>query len=215
MKTKVSSWVWVIGMTCIQFAFAGSDIPQLGVTPNASGIPIISIAETHLEQRSFSPGASLNLASLPSCDANEIGEPATAQEIQRLVTQYAARLECVDRLHLALDAIFEKEPRDERWAEPLERLIADAAAKQGATVSGGCHSSLCRYDVQLSSAMESSRVADSLDRRVIDAATGTPFEVASVHNGSQYKYRTYFYTTVAPAVFIGPLKRKIKTDKQI
>jgi hypothetical protein len=213
MKVTFSSWV--IGMACIQFAFASNDNSQLDVSQNAPGVALVSITEKHFEQRSFSAGASLKLASLPSCDANAIGEPATAQEIQCFVTQFASRLECVSRLHLALDTIFEEEPRAERWAEPLERLIADTAAKQGARVSGGCHSSLCRYDVELSSATESSRVADSLDRRVIDAAAGTPFEVESVHNGSRYKYRTYFYTTVAPAVFIAPLKREMKTDKQI
>jgi len=63
--------------------------------------------------------------------------------------------------------------------------------------------------------MKSSKIADSLDRRVIDAAAGTPFEVASVHNGSPSKYRTYFYTTAAPAAFIGPLKKEMKADKQI
>jgi hypothetical protein len=196
---------WVTGVVCVPLAFA-NDNRQIDEPHKSRGVELVSTIHDH------PAGSNSRLASLSSCDVNAANDPATAQEIQTFVTKYASRPICVSRLHLALEAIFEEEPRAERWAEPLERIVADAAASKGVRVSGGCHSNLCRYDVELSSAMEFSELMD-LDRRVIDAAEGTPFEVASVHDGSEYKYRTYFYTTVAPAAFIKPLRRKMQTDK--
>lgn len=156
------------------------------------------------------PAASSDPPASQLCKVNTTDIPVAAygRNIQAIVTRYGADPQCSLRLRSALENIFREEHRSEAWAGPLERMIADAAAAvPGAKVTGGCHTSLCRYDIELTARVESARSPNEVDRRVIDAATATPFEVASVHYGSTFKRRSYFYSLVAPAEFLEPLRR--------
>lgn len=152
-------------------------------------------------------------ASSPSCKVStmDIAVPTSANDIQAIMTRYGSRPECTPLLHSALESIFIGEERAEGWAGPLERKVKDAtAAVHGAKIAGGCHTSLCRYDIELTPSVESAGSPNQIDHLIIDATARTPFQVESIHFGSTFKYRSYFYSTVPVAAFVEPLRRRME-----
>jgi len=140
----------------------------------------------------------------------DITNTPTARDIQDIVGRYMADPRCVPRLRATLDNLFRDEPRAEEWAGPLERIIREAAAAQEAKISGGCHTSLCSFDIELPPSEASYRSPDVIERRVIDATSGTALQTASVHFGSSSKYRVYFCSIFAPAAFVEPMRKKME-----
>jgi hypothetical protein len=220
MKTK---FIWILILASVQLACA-SDL-------NIENIRPLSIASSNSELLAYDDNQSVDLdarqqlvrneasvmgsrepAALPACpiDTSDISEPLTAGAVQILVERYGSRPLCMPRLHSALESIFMEEERDEGWAGPLEGIVKDATgAVHAAKFTGGCHRSLCRYDIELTPSAESARSPNAVDHRVIESARGTPFEVESIHYGSTFKYRIYFYSTVVPAAFVEPLRKKM------
>lgn len=219
--------VWIIVIASLQFSHA-SDLDSAGTKLNmgSSGAVLLTDyreslaanfdAREQLGLSAESASGSQEGASRPSCAVNtsDVAVPTTGNDIQMFVTGYGSRPKCIPRLHAALEGIFAAENRVEKWAGPLERIIKDAAvAVHGATITGSCHTSLCLYDIELTPSVESTESPNEIDRRVIDAAAGTPFAVESIHYGPALKYRTYFYSTVVPAAFVQPLRKKMESDK--
>lgn len=137
--------------------------------------------------------------------------PTTGANVQDIVTRYVADPNCNLRLRVAIESIFTEERRNDDWAGPLERMVKEAAQAHGAKIAGVCHTSLCRYDIELPPSEESARSPHAVEHQVIGATSGTPLQVDSLqYYGSNLKFTIYFYSTVVPAAFLEPLRRMME-----
>jgi hypothetical protein len=165
------------------------------------------------------PSAStINASGHQSCKANstDIAVPVTGADIQDIVTRYLTTTPCNRRTADALESIFRDEQRNEAWAGPLERIVKEAALVHGAKMVGVCHTSLCRFDIELTPSVESARSPHALEYQVIDATSGTPLQVASIQKyGSNFKFTIYFYSTFVPAAFVEPLRSFMETGSTL
>jgi hypothetical protein len=221
MKTE---YTWILIVASVQLAYSSDlnikNIRPLSTAPSNSELltnynynqSVDLAARQPLVRNEPSVVGSSEPSSLPACpiDTSDISELLTAGSVQILVERYGSQPLCAPRLHSAFESIFREEERNEGWARPLERIVKDATeAVHAAKFAGGCHRSLCRYDIELTPSTESARSPNAVDHRVIEYARGTPYEVESVHYGSTFKYRVYFYSTVVPAAFVEPLRKKM------
>jgi hypothetical protein len=186
-------FVWLFIIVFVQLSFA--NIPLEQVAPAGTSGSDDAAAPT----------------SLCHVNTNDIAMPMTQNALQELMAKYGTRPECGPRLHEALQDIFDGEIRTEGWAIPLEKLIEKAAARlSGVTVSGACHTSLCRYDIEFTDSAEAAKSFYGVDRLVIGDAVTTPLAVESIHYGTPAKYVSYFYSTVPPAAFVVPLRKRME-----
>jgi hypothetical protein len=137
-------------------------------------------------------------------DKSDIPESPTVAYVQSFVSNYMGDPRCSPRLRNAITTIFKRESRSDEWATSVEGKLKDAIeALHGSIVSGSCHSSLCRYEVELPPS--GNNPPFDLDRRVIEATSGTAYQVASLHYGSAARYQIYLYSTIRP-LFVEPLR---------
>jgi hypothetical protein len=81
---------------------------------------------------------------------------------------------------------------------------------------GDCHTSPCRFDVELTPSVESARSPHALEHQVIDATSGTRLQVASIQKyGSNFKFTIYFFSTFVPAAFVEPLRSIMETGSTL
>lgn len=173
---------------------------------------ILILLFAQLQVGSRVSGAAQN-QSMASCGmrTSDVAIPTTGTNVQDIVTGYVADPNCNLRLQVAIESIFREEHRNDEWAGSLERIIKEAAQARGARMAGVCHTSLCRYDIELPPSEESARSPHAVEHRVIDATSGTPLQVDSLqYYGSNLEFTIYFYSTVAPAAFVEPLRRKME-----
>jgi|SRR5471030_383038 hypothetical protein len=152
-------------------------------------------------------------ASAASCSVHtsDISIPTSSTDIQDIVTKYVADPTCYLHLQAAIESIFREEQRREEWAGPLERIVRKAALEHGAKMVGFCHTSICRYDIELTPSEESARSPHEVERRIIDATSGTPLQVDSLrHYGSNFKFTIYFFSTIVPSAFLESLRKKMQ-----
>ena len=97
--------------------------------------------------------------SLASCGvrASDMTIPTTGTDVQDIVTRYMTNPNCNLRLRVAIEKLFTEEYRNEEWAGALERIVKEAAQSRGAQIAGVCHTSLCRFDIELPPSAESAR----------------------------------------------------------
>lgn len=172
-------------------------------------IGIESAAAPYALGQQPSPVAPLASKTESSCaiDTKGIAEPVTEGNVQTLMGKYAWMTTCNPSLRSVLDDIYRQEKRDEQWAAPIEEKINAAASTHEVVVTGACHASLCRYEVR--SIHPTVLAAYDMDSNVVAATRNTRFSVESIHLGTGSSYTTYFYSTVVPAAFVDPLRRKM------
>lgn len=151
------------------------------------------------------------IAPVQSCavDLSGVTEPLTADGLITLMTQYALTTTCNNKLRAALDSIFLTESRNDQWASELERVIGKVGAAGGVRVTGECHASLCRYDIELTQPNQEMPPYE-IDRRIIASVKDSKLAVDSIHFGSPLRHQSYFYSTVLPAAFVEPLRRRME-----
>jgi hypothetical protein len=170
-------------------------------------------AQLQLSNRVSSAVQNPDPVSFASCGVrtNDIAIPTTGADIQDIVTRYVADPTCNSRLRTAIENIFTDEHRDEKWAGSLEQIVKEEALARGAKIAGVCHTSLCRYDIELNPSVESARSPHEVEHRIIAATAGTPLQVDSLqYYGSNFKFTIFFYSTVAPAAFLEPLRKQME-----
>ena len=184
----------------------------LGQLTSANGLSTDS-GPQQLDPGVSSPVQNAGATSLASCGVRtrDIAVPTSSTDIQDIVTRYVTDPSCNSRLRVALESIFRDEPRTEAWAKALEQIVKEVAVAHGATIKGVCHTSLCRYDIEIPSSAESARSPQEVEHRVIEATSGTSQQVGSLrYYGTNLKFTIYFYSTVVPAAFVDPLRRKME-----
>jgi hypothetical protein len=170
-------------------------------------------AQLQLSPKVSSAAQNPDPASFASCGVrtSDIAIPTSGAEIQDIVTRYVADPTCNSRLRTAIENILRDEHRDGKWAGPLEQIVKEEALARGAKIAGVCHTSLCRYDIELNPSMESARSPHEVEHRVISATAGTPLQVDSLqYYGSNFKFTIFLYSTVAPAAFLEPLRKQME-----
>ena len=204
-----------LSQECRSWENSKMDLIAMRMSPTLSSSLSILFASAVLADPAAAPSASaFNSPAYQSCKGHttDIAVPTTGGDIQDIVARYVTDPSCSPRLRAAVENIFTGEPRTEAWAGPLERIVEKTALAHGAKIEGVCHTSLCRYNIELAPSEESARAPHAVEHRIIDATSGTPLQVASLQAyGSNFKFTIYFYSTVVPAAFVEPLRRIMDT----
>lgn len=149
-------------------------------------------------------------------EANDVpAQHLTGADLDALMTRYL--FGCRERFLSALERVFSNEKRDRKWADALEDRISHATATatgKGVTVTGECHTSLCRYDVKFDASQGREAVRLDINRRLYALTDNTELEVRTVYETTSFGYRLYFYSTVRPS-FVEPLRIKIEGAQRI
>jgi hypothetical protein len=133
---------------------------------------------------------------------------ATVRDLSLLMGKYFSR--CHTDLSV-LDSAFDAEPRDERWAAPLEDRIKQAAtAVGGLTLSGQCHRSLCRIDFEAADVAYCYSQLLKFSQRLRPLLKGTLYAVGGDYVPMLPRgYREYFYSELLPPAFLASFRQRM------
>jgi len=155
-----------------------------------------------------------HLSEVTPCKAQtrDIADSPTGIEISALLSRYS--MACNQQLASALESIYAGERRDPKWAVPLEeRIWKAAAAIPGLKIEGSCRASLCRFDFQLSGS-DRGPLHSEFDEPLIASLSETRLAISTVDVATPRGYVKYFCSNVAPAAFVGPLRREMEGERR-
>jgi hypothetical protein len=154
--------------------------------------------------------SSKRLPEVPLCkiETTDIVEPPNGVDVDKLLYRYL--IACREKLNRDLDSIYAAEKRDQEWAAPIEEKVRQTAAMQAVTISGDCHTSLCRFSVELPSAQGHSAQL-SFDHSLVSSLGKSGHAVSTVYFSTpKANIVEYVCSNVAPVAFIGSLRMKME-----